>query len=69
LTYELSNVLLCSYDADPPDWQIWSVVVDEDEASSGFSSAITVEWFDSNGVTFCCDTHGNRITSIQVPHT
>lgn len=61
-------MLLNSYDADPPDWQIWSVLVDEDEAASGFSSAVTVRWFDSNGVTFCCDTHGNRITSIQVSH-
>jgi hypothetical protein len=26
---------------------------------------VTVDWFDACGVTFCCDTHHNRVVSIQ----
>jgi len=54
-----------AYDPDPDGWMLWSATVDEDEEASGFSSAVSIEWYEAFGVTFCCDTHHNRIVSIQ----
>ena len=53
------------YDPDPEGWMLWSASVDEDDAASGFSTSVQVEWFPADGLTYCCDTHNNRVVSIQ----
>jgi len=72
LCSELSQPSAMAYDPDPGGWTLWSVAKDDDDDdddddnASGFSRAIVdVEWVEATGITFCCDTHRNRIISIQ----
>lgn len=43
----------------------WSATIDEDEVASGFSSSLSIEWMPAVGATYVCDTHNNRILSVQ----
>ena len=53
-----------AYDADPNDWMFWSVVVDNDDNASGFSTAAQISVIPATGVTYVCETGRNRIVKV-----